>query len=73
MLSAVGSDARGDEAIAILGAFGIDTSLVQRIAGAPTGSVGVKLDTAGKPRFEIHAGSACDRIAWSGAIEAHVA
>ena len=73
MLSAVGSDARGDEAIAILGAFGIDTSLVQRIADAPTGSVGVKLDAAGKPDFEIHAGSAWDRIAWTGAIEAHVA
>ena len=73
MLSAVGSDARGDEAIAILGAFGIDTSLVQRIADAPTGSVGVNLDAAGKPDFEIHADSAWDRIAWTGAIEAHLA
>ncbi len=72
ILSAVGTDARGDEALAILRSFGLDTALVQRIADAPTGSVGVSLDAAGKPTFEIHAGSAWDRIAWTDALEASV-
>ncbi len=73
MLSAVGNDAHGDEAAAILQSFGVDTSLVQRIADAPTGSVGVSLDAAGKPNFEIHAGSAWDRIAWTTTLEAQTA
>ena len=73
MLSAVGNDARGDEALAILQGFGIDASLVQRIADAPTGSVGVSVDAAGKPSFEIHAVSAWDRIAWTSALEARIA
>ena len=73
LLSAVGNDARGDEALTILQGFGIDPSLIQRISGAPTGSVGVSVDVAGKPSFEIHAGSAWDRIAWTKALEAHLA
>lgn len=72
MLSAVGIDVRGDEALTILQGFGIDTSLVQRIADAPTGSVGVSVDAAGKPSFEIHAGSAWDRIAWTAALDARI-
>ncbi len=73
MLSAVGSDTRGDEALGILQGFGIDTSLVQRIADAPTGSVGVSVDAAGKPTFEIHTGSAWDRVAWTDSLEARIA
>lgn len=69
MLSAVGEDVRGASAIRILQSFGIDISLVQRVACAPTGSVGVSVDPAGKPGFEIHAGSAWDRIEWSAALE----
>lgn len=69
LLSAVGKDARGDEALAILQGFGIDISLIQRIADVPTGSVGVSVDAAGKPSFEIHAGSAWDRIPWTNALE----
>ena len=73
MLSAVGNDARGDAALAILQDFGMDTSPVQRVASAPTGSVGVSVDAMGKPAFEIHAGSAWDRIAWTDALEARIA
>ena len=73
MLSAVGDDACGDEALAILRGFRVDASLIQRIADAPTGSVGVSVDAAGKPSFEIHAGSAWDRIAWTGALEERIA
>ena len=73
MLSAVGADARGDDALAIFVRFGVDTALVQRVAEFPTGSVGVALDGAGKPSFEIHANSAWDHVAWTGALEAQVA
>ena len=72
LLSAVGTDARGDEALTILQGFGIDSSLIQRIPGAATGSVGVSVDAAGKPSFEIHADSAWDRIAWTKALEARL-
>ena len=41
MASAVGDDERGHEAIRILKALGIDTSLVETIPEAATGSVGV--------------------------------
>ena len=73
LLSAVGDDPRGREATAILRRFGLDPSLVQTIADAPTGAVGVSVDAAGKPTFEIHAGSAWDRIAWTPALETHLA
>ena len=73
MLSAVGEDERGKDAVKILHGFGINTSLLQRIADAPTGSVGVSLDAAGKPSFEIHAGSAWDRVPWTAELEACIA
>lgn len=73
LLSAVGDDPRGREATAILRRFGLDPSLVQTIADAPTGTVGVSVGAAGKPTFEIHAGSAWDRIAWTPALETHLA
>jgi len=72
MLSAVGKDIRGDEAVTILRGFGVEIYLVQHIADAITGSVGVNVDTAGKPSFEIHAGSAWDLINWTDALEAKV-
>ncbi len=62
ILSAVGADARGGEACAILHKFGVDTSLVQRRTDAPTGAVSVTLDQAGKPSFRIEPGAAWDKI-----------
>lgn len=62
IVSAVGADAQGDEACAILRKFGVDTSLVQRRADAPTGAVSVTLDHAGKPSFRIEPGAAWDKI-----------
>lgn len=66
MLSSVGTDARGAKALAILKDFGIDTALVRSVSNASTGTVGVTVDAAGKPSFEIHADSAWDDIAWEG-------
>ena len=73
ILSAVGQDARGDEALAILKGFAVDTSLVQRLPDAETGSVVVSLDGAGKPSFEIKADAAWDRIDWTSALAARIA
>jgi len=73
MLSAVGDDPRGHEATEILRRFGLDTSLIQTIATAPTGAVGVSVDAAGKPSFEIHANSAWDQIAWTPELAARLA
>jgi len=73
ILSAVGNDRRGDEALGMLQAFGVEIDLVQRIPDAPTGSVGVAVDSRGKPSFEIHADSAWDRIAWSLTLEEQIA
>ena len=73
LVSAVGDDARGHEAIAILHSFGLDTSLIRLGVDAPTGAVGVTVDAAGKPSFEIRGGAAWDQIAWTPELEACVA
>ena len=73
MLSGVGNDARGDDALSILNRFHVDTSLIQRIADAPTGSVGVTIDDPTKPAFEIHTNSAWDNIAWTAELESRIA
>lgn len=72
MVSAVGDDRHGRGAIDILRESGIDISLLQVIPNAPTGTVGVVLDSAGKPTFTIHEGSAWDRIAWNEELESRV-
>ena len=73
MLSATGNDNRGREAIGILGGFGIDTSLMQVVPDAPTGSVGVEIDAKGKPQFTIHENSAWDQLAWTPRLAEKVA
>ncbi len=73
LLSAVGDDARGREAIAILQGFGLDTSLIPPLADVPTGAVGVTVDAAGKPNFEIRGGAAWDRITLTPELEARLA
>ena len=65
MVSAVGDDYHGREAVSILSGYGIDVSLMQTVPDAPTGTVGVELDDNGKPTFTIHKGSAWDRLAWN--------
>jgi fructokinase len=62
MVSAVGEDSRGRQALEILRSYQIDISLTQVISNAITGTVGVSLDTAGKPSFTIHENSAWDQL-----------
>ena len=49
LLSAVGCDLRGAAAIASLQRSGVQTALIQTTPDFPTGTVGVSLDSAGKP------------------------
>ena len=65
MVSAIGDDNRGREATSILRHYGINTSLVQVVRDAPTGTVGVELDDNGKPTYEIHENAAWDRLEFS--------
>jgi fructokinase len=67
VLSAVGDDVLGAAAVACLQRAGVQTALIQTTAEFPTGTVGVSVDSAGKPVFEIHTGSAWDEISWSDA------
>ena len=69
MISAVGQDARGDEALQRLVDLGADTSAVARLADHPTGVVHVTVDSDGLPSYDIAAGSAWDCIPWSAAVE----
>lgn len=69
MISAVGRDPRGDEALQRLAGFGVDTSAVARLADHPTGVVRVTVDAGGVPSYDIAAGSAWDRVPWSAAVE----
>ncbi len=72
MVSVVGDDRNGHDAIGILGGYGIDVSLIQIIPDAPTGTVGVALDNNGKPTFTIHQGSAWDRLAWNDQLASRI-
>lgn len=69
MISAVGQDGRGEEALQRLAGFGVDTSAVARLAEHPTGVVRVTVDVNGVPSYDIETGSAWDCIPWSGAVE----
>ena len=73
MLSAVGDDQYGRDAIDILSAYGIDVSLMQIISKTPTGTVGVEVDADGKPTFVIHQGLAWDNLTWNDAIASRIA
>ena len=73
MVSSVGDDARGREAIKILAACGIDTALMQSANNALTGTVGIELDSKGKPTFKIHENSAWDELQWTSELAARIA
>jgi fructokinase len=73
VLSAVGQDTPGQEALGILKRLGIDTALIQETAAAPTGTVLVSVDSAGKPDFTIQPDAAWDRLEWSPALRNSIA
>ena len=61
MVSAVGRDPHGRRASQILESYGVDTSRLQFV-DKPTGTVGVELDSRGKPSFTIHEDAAWDYL-----------
>jgi fructokinase len=62
--SAVGHDALGERALAVLKANGADTSFVQR-SEQPTSEVLVKLDAAGQATYDIVEPVAWDALEWT--------
>jgi fructokinase len=61
MITRVGADDEGDEVVAAMESWGMDTSGVQRDRSHPTGKVKVELDD-GEPTFHILADQAYDRL-----------
>jgi len=64
MVSAVGADPLGDQALAALQSHGVQIGCVPQI-GFPTGSVLVELDTRGQATYTFAANTAWDNLAWS--------
>lgn len=62
LVSRVGDDELGREAVARLCARGVDTDLIQIDPQAPTGTVGVEIGPDHQPQFTIHENVAWDRI-----------
>ncbi|MBK8002739.1 MAG: carbohydrate kinase [Gemmatimonadetes bacterium] len=73
LVSAVGEDPEGREAVERLAASGVDSRAVARLPDRPTGVVRVTLDGSGQPSYDIATGSAWDAIPWSDAIAELVA
>ncbi|MFN0068932.1 MAG: carbohydrate kinase family protein [Limisphaerales bacterium] len=59
LVSRVGADARGRDAVARLTAAGLPGELIQLDPLAPTGTVSVRFDAGGQPQFTIH-----EQVAW---------
>jgi len=62
LVSQVGDDELGDEALALLGRRGVDGAHVARSHKHPTGTVSVELEDGGIPIFTIHEDVAWDFI-----------
>lgn len=62
ILSAVGRDILGDEALRRLRAWNLDTTLIARSAGLPTGNVVATLGETGDAHYEITPSVAWDQI-----------
>ena len=73
LVSRVGADALGREAVERLSELGIPSAAIEVDGSRPTGTVGVELSADGQPRFEIHRGVAWDAIEGNAAARAAVA
>lgn len=65
--SRIGSDLLGSEAVRHLSALEVNTRFVQSDATHATGTVQVKVDHAGQPKFEIAEEVAWDFLEWTSA------
>jgi fructokinase len=62
LVSAVGDDALGAEALVLIARAGLPTTTIAHHTSLPTGSVGVRLDEKGQAVYEIHRPVAWDEI-----------
>lgn len=69
MVSCVGTDDLGDQAVAAMAERGVDTPAVARSAQYSTGTVQVHLSAGGQPSYEITRHVAWDYIPWSPQVE----
>ncbi|HEY2251612.1 MAG TPA: carbohydrate kinase [Planctomycetaceae bacterium] len=69
LVSSVGRDELGRKGLAELTAHGVQSDCVTVCDAAPTGTVDVTLDAAGKARFTFAADVAWDHLQWSDALE----
>lgn len=69
LVSAVGTDQLGADALAALTGAGLSTRFVSRDAGHPTGTVDVEFDGAGQPRYRIVGDVAWDFLADSPGLQ----
>jgi fructokinase len=67
MVTAVGDDALGREALAKLQQFGVDASCVQ-VTPEPTGQVLVQIDDAGLASYEFASDTAWDNLTWAAPL-----
>jgi fructokinase len=70
LISCVGQDELGDEALKVLEENGIHLDYIQRSGESPTGTVEVSLDDSGKPTFDIKDHVAWDKMTWEKSLEA---
>ena len=63
--SRVGHDALGTEALRRLEHLRVNTTFIETDAAHPTGTVQVKVDHAGQPKFEIAESVAWDFLEWT--------
>lgn len=68
MVSSVGADPLGADALNALRARGVATDCVSELADFPTGTVQVTLDGRGQASYEFAADAAWDHLPWSDAV-----
>ena len=68
MVSCVGRDQLGFNALEFLQQYGVNTTTIAQSDDYPTGTVLVTLDQVGKPNFEIKTNVAWDAVPWSTEI-----
>jgi fructokinase len=72
LVSRVGNDPDGREAIARLGRSGVEVAAVEVDPARPTGSVEVDLGDDGQAHYRLNRGGAWEHIAWTDAARAAI-
>ncbi len=67
MVSGVGNDDLGQQALQTLRQHGVDTSCVLRLS-EPTGQVDIELNESGNASYEFAADTAWDNLTWNGRL-----